>query len=248
MARTKQSERNAGFTSKTQQTLIAERDAKKKAEQEKYEKLLAEKQKQLTNLIDTIRELDEQGTNDQESERLKNKRDKLEEDIEKFRNTYPKFIKEIDREYQEKLNNTQVKTIAKKNKGGKKQSRIQTAANKAGGTVTSGAVKKPHRFKPGTVALRDIRKYQKSYSLLLPKLPFSRLVREITEDYKSDMRFQKSAIEAIQEATEAYLVSLLEDVNLLAVHCKRVTITAKDLNLARRIREPFEKLFASKKD
>nr|GEZ09864.1 histone H3.2-like [Tanacetum cinerariifolium] len=97
-------------------------------------------------------------------------------------------------------------------------------------------VKKPHRFRPGTVALREIRKYQKSTELLIRKLPFQRLVREIAQDFKTDLRFQSSAVAALQEASEAYLVGLFEDTNLCAIHAKRVTIMPKDMQLARRIR------------
>merc|ERR1712167_121040 len=100
----------------------------------------------------------------------------------------------------------------------------------------AGGVKKPHRFRPGTVALREIRKYQKSTELLIRKLPFQRLVREIAQEYKQDLRFQSSAVLALQEAAEAYLVGLFEDTNLCAIHAKRVTIMAKDIHIARRIR------------
>jgi histone H3 len=100
----------------------------------------------------------------------------------------------------------------------------------------TGGVKKPHRYRPGTVALRQIRKYQKSTDLLIRKLPFQRLVREIAQDLKPDLRFQSSAILAIQEASEQYLVGLFEDTNLCAIHAKRVTIMPKDIQLARRIR------------
>ena len=94
----------------------------------------------------------------------------------------------------------------------------------------------PHRYRPGTVALREIRKYQKSTELLIRKLPFQRLVREIAQDFKTDLRFQSSAVLALQEAAEAYLVGLFEDTNLAAIHAKRVTIMPKDIQLARRIR------------
>ena len=80
------------------------------------------------------------------------------------------------------------------------------------------------------------RRYQKSTELLLRKLPFQRLVREIAADFKGDLRFQSSAVFALQEAAEAYLVGLFEDTNLCAIHAKRVTIMPKDLQLARRIR------------
>ena len=83
------------------------------------------------------------------------------------------------------------------------------------------------RYRPGTVALREIRRYQKSTELLIRKLPFQRLVREIAQDFKTDLRFQSSAVMALQEASEAYLVGLFEDTNLCAIHAKRVTIMPK---------------------
>jgi len=116
----------------------------------------------------------------------------------------------------------------------RKQLVAQKIARKSA-PVTTG-VKKPHRFKPGTVALREIRKYQKSTDLLIRKLPFQRLVREIAHEFKQELRFQSSAVLALQEAAEAYLVSLFEDTNLCAIHAKRVTIMTRDLQLAKRIR------------
>mmetsp|Transcript_2852 Transcript_2852/g.2927 ORF Transcript_2852/g.2927 Transcript_2852/m.2927 type:complete len:139 (+) Transcript_2852:543-959(+) len=110
----------------------------------------------------------------------------------------------------------------------------QKAAKKS--TVATPGVKKTHRFRPGTVALREIRRYQKSTELLVRKLPFQRLVREVAQDFKSDLRFQSSAVLALQEASESYMVGLFEDTNLCAIHAKRVTIMPKDMQLARRIR------------
>ena len=96
---------------------------------------------------------------------------------------------------------------------------------------------KPRRYRPGTVALREIRRYQKSTELLIRKLPFLQLVREIAQDLgKRDVQFQNGAIIALQEASEAYLVGLLDDSNLCAIHAKRVTIMPKDIQLARCIR------------
>ena len=92
------------------------------------------------------------------------------------------------------------------------------------------------QFRPGVMALREIRHYQKSSVLLIRKLPFQRLVREIAQDFKTDLRFQSAAILCLQEAAEAYLVGLFEDMNLCAIHAKRVTITPRDLQLARHIR------------
>ena len=128
------------------------------------------------------------------------------------------------------------KQTARKNTGGKAPRKQVTAKAARKTAPASGGVKKPHRFKPGTVALREIRKYQKSTELLVRKLPFQRLVREIAQEYKTDLRFQSSAVLALQEASEAYLVGLFEDTNLCAIHAKRVTIMPKDMQLARRIR------------
>lgn len=100
----------------------------------------------------------------------------------------------------------------------------------------TGGVKKPHRFRPGTVALREIRRFQNSTDLLIRRAPFQRLVREIAQNFKIDIRFQASSILALQEASEAYLVGLFEDANLAAIHAKRVTIMPKDLQISRRIR------------
>ncbi|KAF8004603.1 histone H3-like centromeric protein A [Metschnikowia aff. pulcherrima] len=95
------------------------------------------------------------------------------------------------------------------------------------------------RYRPGTNALREIRKFQRSTDLLLRKLPFARLVKEIADLYigsEYGIRWQLNAILALQEASEAFLVHLLEDTNLCAIHAKRVTIMQKDIQLARRIR------------
>ncbi|WRT66849.1 histone H3 [Kwoniella shandongensis] len=130
------------------------------------------------------------------------------------------------------------KQTARKSTGGKapRKQLATKAARKQTSTSAAGGVKKPHRYRPGTVALREIRRYQKSTELLIRKLPFQRLVREIAQDFKTDLRFQSSAVLALQEASEAYLVSLFEDTNLAAIHAKRVTIQPKDLQLARRLR------------
>ena len=105
-------------------------------------------------------------------------------------------------------------------------------------TPAIGGFMTPHRqpYRPGTVALREIRRYQRSTELLIRKVPFQRLVREIAQEFKTDLRFQSSAVVALQEASEAYLVGLFEDTNLCAIHAKRVTIMPKDIQLARRIR------------
>lgn len=110
--------------------------------------------------------------------------------------------------------------------------------------IGTGGHKKPHRYRPGTVALREIRKYQKSCDLLIRKAPFQRLVRQIAQETalkfpgfsQEGIRFQSTAILALQEASEAYLSSLFEDTNLCAIHAKRVTIMVRDMQLALRIR------------
>lgn len=133
-------------------------------------------------------------------------------------------------------NMARTKQTARKSTGGKApRKQLATKAARKSAPATGG-VKKPHRYRPGTVALREIRRYQKSTELLIRKLPFQRLVREIAQDFKTDLRFQSSAVMALQESSEAYLVGLFEDTNLCAIHAKRVTIMPKDIQLARRIR------------
>ena len=132
------------------------------------------------------------------------------------------------------------KQTARKSTGGKApRKQLATKAARKSAPATGG-VKKPHRYRPGTVALREIRRYQRSTELLIRKLPFQRLMREIAQDFKTDLRFQSSAAMTLQEASEGYLVGLFEDTNFAihncAIHAKRVTIMSKDIQLARRIR------------
>ena len=97
---------------------------------------------------------------------------------------------------------------------------------------------KPRRYRPGTVALREIRRYQKSTKLLIRKAPFNHLVQEIVQDEQCvgcQMRVSPAAVSALQEVAEAYLVLLFEDTNLCAIHVKPVTIMPKDIQLVRRI-------------
>ena len=111
-------------------------------------------------------------------------------------------------------------------------------AKKPTAAQSKGGIKKKRRYRPGTVALKEIRKYQMSTSLLIEKSPFQRLVREITMELfqGQSYRFQTTAILAMQEASEAYLVHLFEDTLCCALHAKRITIMVKDMQLARRIR------------
>jgi len=95
----------------------------------------------------------------------------------------------------------------------------------------------PRKFRPGTVALREIRKYQKkSGCLLFAKEPFRRLIREVAQDFKTDLRFSAQSMTLIQLYIESYLVGLLEDANLMAIHSNRTTVSPKDIQLARRVR------------
>jgi histone H3 len=150
------------------------------------------------------------------------------------------------------------KQIERKSTGGKALRKMPATKAARKSAPASGGVRKPHRYRPGIVALREIRRYQKSTELLIRKLPFQRLVREIAQELKTDLRFQGSAVLALQEASEAYLVGLFEDAVLAssyfkdtnygsairaaasgttsAIHAKRVTITPRDMQLARRIR------------
>lgn len=129
------------------------------------------------------------------------------------------------------------KQTARKSTGGKAPRHYELAVKAARKQAPCfGGVKKPHRYRPGTVAIREIRKFQKNTDLLIHKLPFQRLVKEIAQDFKTDLRFQSYAVLALQEAAEAYLVGLFEDANLCAIHAKRVTIMPQGMQLVQRIR------------
>ena len=128
------------------------------------------------------------------------------------------------------------KTAAKA-KGSKKMPAKGSKAIKKSAPAAGGMKdKKKRRNRAGTVVLREVRKYQKSVDLLLPRASFQRLVRSIATDLNAELRFQSHALQALQEATEAYIVGVFEDTNLCAIHAKRVTIMPKDIQLARRIR------------
>ena len=124
------------------------------------------------------------------------------------------------------------KHTARKSTGGKAPARQKPA---------TGGVKRRHKWRPGTVAMREIKKFQQSFDLLIPKRSFQMLVREIAQDFKTDLRFQSSALLALHEAAEAYLIELLEDTNLATIHRKCVTITPLDMQLARRLRHETAK-------
>lgn len=92
------------------------------------------------------------------------------------------------------------------------------------------------RYRPGTRSLMEIRQCQKSTDCMIPRRPFERVVREIAQDYSSEIRFKGEAIEALQEAAEAYLSELFKHSNMLAIHAGRVSIDPKDIQLARVMR------------
>ena len=150
------------------------------------------------------------------------------------------------------------KQTARKSTGGKAPRKAPVTADARGAAIRAALAraarrnapapntrpKRVHKYRPGTVALREIRRYQRSTNLLIRRLPFQRLVREIVEDLRrnpneaisGEHRFQSDALACLQEASEAYLVGLFEDTNLCAIHAKRVTIFPRDMQLARRIR------------
>merc|ERR1712032_265166 len=128
------------------------------------------------------------------------------------------------------------KTAAKA-KGSKKMPAKGSKAIKKSAPAKGGMKeKRKFRYRPGTVVLREVKKYQKSVNNLLPRASFQRLVRNIVSDMDHDLRFQSAALYALQEATEAYIVGVFEDTNLCAIHANRKTILKKDMELARRIR------------
>ena len=128
-------------------------------------------------------------------------------------------------------------TAKKVIKGGKQPRKL--ISHKTLKHTTTGGIKKPHRYCPGLLALREIRRYQQSTESLIKKTPFNKLIKEISQEYRIcpegpgtpsiQVRFQSTALAALQEAAENYLVGLFEDVNLLAVHAKRVTVMPRDI-------------------
>ena len=127
------------------------------------------------------------------------------------------------------------KQTARQSTGGKAPRKLLFTKAARKSVPATGGVKKPHRYRR-TVALREIPRYQKSTELLILKLLFQRLVREIFRDFMTDLRFLSSIVMALQETCEAYLVCLFDDTNLCALHAKRVTLMRQDVQLARRIR------------
>ena len=113
------------------------------------------------------------------------------------------------------------------------------------GMRPTGGIKKPHRYRSGMVALREIRRYQASTENLIKCTPFQKLLREISQEFRIcpdgpgtssvQVRFQSTAIAALQEAAENYIVGLFEDLNLLTIHARQVTIMPRDIRLALRI-------------
>ena len=131
-------------------------------------------------------------------------------------------------------------------KGGKQPGKHLSQKILRQGINHTGGVKKPHWYRPGMVTLREIRRYQKSTECLIKRTPFHKLIREISQEYRVcpdgpgtpsiQVQFQSTAIAALQEAAENFIVGLFEDVNLLADHAKRVTIMPRDIRLALRIK------------
>ena len=143
-------------------------------------------------------------------------------------------------------------------KGGKQSRKFLVSKMLRKGIRSTGGIKKPHRYRPSIVALREIRRYQSSTENLIKRTPFQRLIREISQEYRIcpdgpgtpsvQVRFQSTAIAALQEVAENYIVGLFEDVNLLAIHARRVTIMPRDIQLALRIRGDHHRWHMSTED
>ena len=130
-------------------------------------------------------------------------------------------------------------------KGGKQsQKHLLHKVLRQNKSLTQG-IKKPHRYQPGLVALREIRRYQQSTECLIKRTPFNKLIKEISQEYRVcpdgpgmpsvQVRFQSTALAAFQEEAENFIMGLFEDVILLAVHARRVTVMPQDIRLALRI-------------
>ena len=122
--------------------------------------------------------------------------------------------------------------------------KLPSTKGRRGPTFSQPPGKKPRRYRPGTVALREIRRYQKTQELLIRRAPFGRLVRELTAEATRKTsskvnRWTSDGIAALQEASEAYTTTVFEDSNLVAIHGKRVTCMPKDIQLIRVLRREF---------
>lgn len=125
-------------------------------------------------------------------------------------------------------------TQPKRNKSGTEKLKVKAVADAAGGVGKH--EKKKYRFKSGTVALREIKRFQKSVDTLIPKMPLRRLIREVAQPYKEELRFSRTSMDALQEASESYLVQLFSDANNCAIQHGRVTIEPHDMRLAMAMR------------
>ena len=124
-----------------------------------------------------------------------------------------------------------------KNKSQPMKSGAKRGAAKGGVKGAEDDEKKKRRNRPGTVALREIKKYQKMEDKrLCAKAPLLRRIRDLMSTHDPEMRIQAVALEAVHEAVEAYMVNMLEDANLCCIHAKRQTLMKKDISLAMRIR------------
>jgi histone H3 len=141
----------------------------------------------------------------------------------------------------DELSGTQKKNGGKAGKKGKAPQTLAARRRKASkapkAPLKPGEIpfKKPHRFRPGTVALREIRRYQKTTEPLIPKRPLERLIREVTQEYKVDARFTTNALVCIREILEVDVTKWFELANIAAIHAKRVTVMPKDMEVVRRI-------------
>ena len=154
----------------------------------------------------------------------------------KQKNTATKIVESASKAKSGLLKSSAKKSASKAVASGLTKKINKKTAPAIGGMKDKIAVHKTRRFKAGTVALREIKRYQKSTDMLLPRAPFQRLVRSICSGIDSDIRFQAQALIALQESAEAYLTGVFEDSNLCAIHANRVTVMKKDMELARRIR------------
>jgi histone H3 len=126
-----------------------------------------------------------------------------------------------------------VKQTAQKSTG-RKSPRLHLATKAAQASVQQAiAMRKPHRFCPGMVALKEIHKFQKTTNLLIRKAPFQHLVCKLALKFgKSDLQMQSTAVLALQESAEYFIIDVFSKANLCAIHGKHVTIRVKDLVLA----------------
>ena len=151
-------------------------------------------------------------------------------------NTNPSYVDEKDSQRSKSLRRAGIIRSNSKRRGGSKGGSKRLIPGPSAVKPRNSKMRRRFRSRPGVVALREIRRLQRTTDLLIPRLPFQRLVKEICHNINNELRFSSQGLQALQESSESFLSGLFEDSYMCTLHAKRVTLMPKDMQLARRIR------------